>query len=117
MSKRQRRAAACIVALVALCLPAISMPAQADISACRAMYDVLKAVRSGAPGRAYVLGADMFGAIYPAFGKERVFSVMQDPRTLFQTYNAALRARPERLRRCPRVPDAAVKRALAIGER
>jgi hypothetical protein len=57
----------------------------------------------------------MLGAIYLAFGKQGVFSVMEDPRTLFEVYNAALDKRPEALVRCPRVPGAAVRRALAIG--
>jgi hypothetical protein len=70
---------------------------------------------SGAVGRAYVLGADMFGAIHLAFGKEGVFSVMLDPRKLFESYNAALLVKPEALKRCPRVPDVAVRQALAIG--
>jgi hypothetical protein len=70
---------------------------------------------SGAVGRAYVLGADIFGAIYLAFGKQAVFAVMEDPRKLFQIYNAALDAKPEPLRHCVRVPDAAVNQALAIG--
>ena len=71
---------------------------------------------SGSVGRAYVLGADMFAAIHLAFGKEKVLSVLQDPRTLFEAYNAALAAKPEALGRCPRVPEAAVRRALAIGK-
>ena len=70
---------------------------------------------SGSVGRAYVLGADMFAAIYLAFGKARVLSVMEDPTTLFESYNAALAARPEILGRCPRVPDVAVAQALALG--
>jgi Putative zinc dependent peptidase (DUF5700) len=70
---------------------------------------------SGSLGRAYVLGADMFGAIYLAFGRGGVFSVMQDPRRLFEAYNAALSARPGPLRHCPRVPETAVTMALAIG--
>ena len=71
---------------------------------------------AGSVGRAYVLGADMFAAIHLAFGKERVLSVLQDPRTLFEAYNAALAAKPEALGRCPRVPEAAVRQALAIGK-
>ncbi len=70
---------------------------------------------NGVVGRAYVLGADMFGAIYLAFGKQGVFLAMKDPRRLFEMYNAALDAKPEALKRCVRVPDASVKRALAIG--
>jgi len=70
---------------------------------------------SGAVGRAYVLGADMFGAIYVAFGKEGVFSAIQDPRQLFRLYDAALDAKPEALMRGVRIPEKAVKQALAIG--
>ena len=70
---------------------------------------------SGLVGRLYVLGADMFGAIHLAFGKRGVFLAMKDPRRLFEIYNAALEAKPEALKRCPRVPEAAVKQALAIG--
>jgi hypothetical protein len=70
---------------------------------------------NGTLGRAYVLGADMFGAIYLAFGQPGVFTVMKDPRRLFEIYNAALEAKPEALKRCVRVPEASVKKALAIG--
>jgi hypothetical protein len=70
---------------------------------------------NGAIGRAYVIGSEMFGAIYVAFGKEKVFSAMKDPRRLFSLYNAALDAKPDVLAGCVRVPDRAVKQALAIG--
>ncbi len=70
---------------------------------------------TGVIGRLYVLGADMFGAIHLAFGKRGVFRAMKDPRRLFEIYNAALDAKPAALKRCPRVPEAAVKQALAIG--
>jgi hypothetical protein len=69
----------------------------------------------GVIGRAYVLGSEMFGAIYTAFGKEGVFAAMRDPRRLFDSYNAALDAKPEALKRCVRIPDRAVGQALAIG--
>lgn len=72
---------------------------------------------NGVVGRAYVLGSEMFGAIYTAFGKEAVFSAIQDPRRLFELYDAALDAKPEALKRCVRVPERAVKQALAIGGR
>jgi hypothetical protein len=72
---------------------------------------------SGKIGRAYVLGGEMFGAIYFAFGKEKVFLAMKDPRRLFALYNAALDAKPAALARCVRVPEQAVKQALAIGTR
>jgi hypothetical protein len=68
-----------------------------------------------AVGRAYVLGSDMFGAIYAAFGKAGVLSAMQDPRRLFQLYNAALDAKPDVLKRCVRFPDKTVKQALTVG--
>lgn len=70
---------------------------------------------AGKIGRAYVLGAEMFGAIHYAFGKDAVFTAMQDPRQLFALYNKALDAKPDL--RCPRVPDEAVKQALSIGNR
>ena len=57
----------------------------------------------------------MFGAIFLAFGKKGVFTAMQDPRKLFGLYNSALDARPDALKRCVRVPDASVKKALDIG--
>jgi hypothetical protein len=70
---------------------------------------------NGVVGRAYTLGSEMFGAIYTAFGKEGVFAAIQDARRLFELYNAALDAKPEALKRCVRVPDKAMKQALAIG--
>lgn len=70
---------------------------------------------NGVVGRAYTLGGEMFGAVYTAFGKEGVFAAIQDPRRLFELYNAALDAKPEALKRCVRVTDKAVKQALAIG--
>jgi hypothetical protein len=69
---------------------------------------------TGTIGRVYVLGAEMFGAIYAAFGKDAVLLVMQDPRQLFKLYNAAIDAKPALLKRCIRMPDKAVKQALAI---
>lgn len=70
---------------------------------------------SGKIGRAYVLAAEMLGAIHYALGKDAVFAAMKDPRRLFALYNAALDAKP-RLR-CPRVGEGAVRRALSIGRR
>jgi len=70
---------------------------------------------NGFIGRAYFLGSELFGAIYHAFGKEGVFSAMRDPRKLFELYSQALDAKPEMLGRCFRIPESAVKRALAIG--
>jgi len=69
---------------------------------------------NGSVGRAYVIGAEMFGAIYFAHGKEGVFAAMKDPRRLFALYNEALDEKPELLGRCPRVPEKAVKQALRI---
>jgi hypothetical protein len=40
--------------------------------------------------------------------------VMQDPRQFFKLYDAAIDAKPELLKRCVRIPDKAVKQALAI---
>lgn len=71
---------------------------------------------NGLVGRAYVLGADMVGAIYTAFGKGGLFSAMQNPRGFFELYNKALDENPAALKRCARIPDKAVKQALAIGQ-
>ncbi len=70
---------------------------------------------NGFIGRAYFLGSELFGAIYHAFGKESVFAAMCDPRKLFELYDQALDAKPKMLGRCFRIPESAVKRALAIG--
>jgi hypothetical protein len=70
---------------------------------------------NGTVGRAYVIGSEMFGAIYVAFGKEKVFEAMRDPRRLFSLYNAALDAKPAVLGSCVRVPERAANQALAIG--
>ena len=70
---------------------------------------------NGTVGRAYVLGSEMFGAIYAAFGKAGALSAMQNPRQLFQMYNQALDVKPDLLTRCVRIPEETVKQALAIG--
>jgi hypothetical protein len=72
---------------------------------------------NGVVGRGYVLGSEMFGAIYTAYGKKGVFSAIQDPRQLFKLYNAALDSKPKLLRRSVRVPEKTVKQALAIGRK
>ena len=70
---------------------------------------------NGTIGRAYVLGSEMFGAIYAAFGKAGAVSAMQNPRQLFQMYNEALDTKSDLLKRCVRIPDRTVSQALAIG--
>ncbi len=70
---------------------------------------------NGMIGRAYVLGSELFGAIYAAFGKAGVLSAMQNPQQLFRMYDEALDAKPGLLERCVRIPDKTVKQALAIG--
>lgn len=45
---------------------------------------------SGLKGRAYFMGAELFGAIYNAFGKQKLFDVMEDPTLLLKTYNTAV---------------------------
>lgn len=69
---------------------------------------------NGAIGRGYVLGSEMLGAIYLAFGKETVLNVMRDPRRLFELYNRALAAKPRMLGRCPRFPEGSAEKALSI---
>jgi hypothetical protein len=54
---------------------------------------------NGTIGRAYVLGSDMLGAIYVAFGKKAILNVLLDPRQFFELYNKALIAKPQTLRR------------------
>ena len=41
----------------------------------------------GLKGRAYYMGAELFGAIYKALGKKKLFDVMEDPRLTLKTYN------------------------------
>ena len=72
---------------------------------------------TGQIGRAYVLGSEIFGAIFTAFGKEGVFTAMKDPRQMYRLYNSALEAKPEVLKRCIRIPEKAVQQAMAIGNR
>lgn len=45
---------------------------------------------SGQKGRAYFIGAELFGAIYSAFGKKTMFYVMEEPRLLLKYYNRAI---------------------------
>lgn len=70
---------------------------------------------TGSIGRAYVFGSEVFAAIHLAFGKRGVFQAVEDPRRLFQLYDAALDRRPDALRRCVRIPATTVAQALAIG--
>lgn len=71
---------------------------------------------SGIKGRAYFLGSELFGAIYHAFGKDGSFAAMRDPRKLFSLYNQAIEKNPELLGKCYIIPEATVRRALAIGQ-
>lgn len=45
---------------------------------------------SGQKGRAYFIGAELFGAIYSAFGKKTMFSVMEEPKLVLKYYNRAI---------------------------
>lgn len=69
----------------------------------------------GSIGRAYVFGSEVLAAIYLAFGKKGVLEAVEDPRRMFQLYDAALDKRPKELGKCVRVPEASVAQALAIG--
>jgi len=71
---------------------------------------------SGFLGRAYFVGAELFGAIFHAFGKTGVFAAMEDPRKIFELYNRSIEKKPELLGGCFRIPKPAVRQALAIGE-
>lgn len=70
---------------------------------------------NGPIGRAYVLGADMLGAIYVSFGKGGVFRAFRDPRQFFRLYNDAISRKPRVLAACTRFPHEAVKLALSVG--
>ncbi len=63
-----------------------------------------------------LLGSEMFGAIYAAFGKAGALSVMQNPQQLFKIYNDAIDAKPDLLKRCIRTPERTVRQALSIGQ-
>jgi hypothetical protein len=69
----------------------------------------------GLVGPAYFAGAELFGAIYAAFGKPGVFAAIEDPRTIFDSYNKAIDKEPRLLGSCPRIPAKTVELALAIG--
>ncbi|SFF40461.1 DUF5700 domain-containing putative Zn-dependent protease [Thermoflexibacter ruber] len=45
---------------------------------------------SGYKGRAYFLGAELFGAVYQAFGKKKLFYVMENPKYLLAYYNRSV---------------------------
>jgi len=70
---------------------------------------------SGSLSPLYFVGSELFGAIYHAFGKEECFRAMRDPRLIFDLYNRAVQKERDTLGRCPLLPEAAVKHALAIG--
>jgi hypothetical protein len=63
----------------------------------------------------YFVGAELFGAIYHAHGKEGAFTAMRDPRKTFLLYNDAIRKRADILGSCYVIPDSSVQHALAIG--
>jgi hypothetical protein len=46
---------------------------------------------SGYKGRAYFLGAELFGAVYQAFGKKKLFYVINNPQYLLLYYNCSIR--------------------------
>jgi len=71
---------------------------------------------SGSTSLVYFVGSELFGPIYVAFGKEKVFEAMQNPRKLFYLYNNAIKQKPEILGNCPMLPDAIVQHALSIGK-
>lgn len=70
---------------------------------------------SGLKGLVYFLGSELFGTIYHAFGKDRSFAAMKDPRQIFDLYNNAIKTKPGLLGRCYVIPDSTVQHALAIG--
>jgi hypothetical protein len=63
----------------------------------------------------YFVGAELFGAIYHAHGKEGAFTAIRDPRKIFLLYNDAIKKRADILGGCYVIPDSSVQHALAIG--
>jgi hypothetical protein len=66
----------------------------------------------GLTGPAYFAGAEMFGAVYGAFGKPGVFAAMKDLCRLFDLYERAVEKVPDKLSGFPRIPPETVARAL-----
>lgn len=62
----------------------------------------------------YFVGAEMYGAIYHAYGKDGAFAVMRDVSKLVPMYAAALKRRPGLLGKCPSLPDSTLKHAREI---
>jgi Putative zinc dependent peptidase (DUF5700) len=56
---------------------------------------------SGYKGKAYFIGAELYGAVYFAFGKETAFAAMTNPTRLFHLYNQAVN---KRKLNCPSLP-------------
>jgi hypothetical protein len=72
----------------------------------------------GLTGPAYFAGAEMFGAVYGAFGKPGVFAAMKDLCRLFDLNERAVEKVPDKLSRLPQ--DSARNRGprpVAIGKR
>lgn len=70
---------------------------------------------SGYTSLVYFVGSELFGPIYVAFGKEKVFEAMQNPRKIFYLYNNAIKLKPRLLGNCTVLPDSMVRHALSIG--
>lgn len=65
----------------------------------------------------YFVGAELYGAIYHAYGKEGAFAAMRDLTKLLPMYNEAIKKRPALLGRCYVIPDSSVRHAGAMGQR
>ena len=64
----------------------------------------------------YFVGSELFGAIYTAFGKEKAFEAIKDPRKIFKYYNDAVIEKPDILSGCYLIPDSVAIHALEIGK-
>jgi Putative zinc dependent peptidase (DUF5700) len=62
----------------------------------------------------YFVGAELYGAIYQADGKDSVFAAMRDARHVLPMYDAAIRKRPQMLGGCVVFPDSTMRHARAI---
>jgi hypothetical protein len=62
----------------------------------------------------YFVGAELYGAIYHAFGKWSAFSAMEDVSKLLPMYDAAIKKRRDLLGHCPAFADSTIMHARAI---
>lgn len=70
---------------------------------------------SGYISPVYFVGAELYGAIYVAYGKEGAFTAMRDPFKALPMYRDAVKKRPDLLGTCHVMPDSVVRHAQTLG--